>query len=286
MSSYTFECPICFDDLSGSQNSVRTNCMHIFHDDCIQDWLGHKATCPSCNKENPLITKMQKLSQRVLEHHQNLVRNIRLYTELKDCVIHVIGKEKIDDEDLRRVNSFIKKGAVLNFDQESILEVAVHEVNLRVDTWNQNRFLRPRLRRRCERILDLFELLITKGALIYTKDIESCALGLLCEKNKLSNLHQQILQLFLYYFPENTTQDKGEILSVFLYRLLQNNPHLNKYHTRFAEIFFRNGARSDEYVVGGRNIMELVEDLYAVNPSTHLRSIGQTVYLDLQGRYS
>ncbi|KAI8144555.1 hypothetical protein BJV82DRAFT_607708 [Fennellomyces sp. T-0311] len=40
-------CPICADDLySPHMQAVKLSCQHIFHRDCIQNWLDRDTTCP------------------------------------------------------------------------------------------------------------------------------------------------------------------------------------------------------------------------------------------------
>lgn len=38
-------CPICYDDYS-NDTMVQTNCKHLFHRSCIEQW--EKNTCPMC----------------------------------------------------------------------------------------------------------------------------------------------------------------------------------------------------------------------------------------------
>ncbi|KAJ3447700.1 praja ring finger ubiquitin ligase [Anaeramoeba flamelloides] len=41
------ECSICLDEIE--EDGVSTTCGHVFHDDCIRDWLSRKQVCPNCN---------------------------------------------------------------------------------------------------------------------------------------------------------------------------------------------------------------------------------------------
>ena len=40
-------CVICLDDIT--DKTVELKCVHIYHYDCIKEWIEVKATCPLCN---------------------------------------------------------------------------------------------------------------------------------------------------------------------------------------------------------------------------------------------
>ena len=42
------KCIICFDDLEEKEIGRMINCEHIFHKECINQWLNVKQTCPCC----------------------------------------------------------------------------------------------------------------------------------------------------------------------------------------------------------------------------------------------
>ncbi|CAH8387815.1 unnamed protein product [Eruca vesicaria subsp. sativa] len=44
------QCSICIEDLSKSQQSIikMPNCLHIFHQNCLFEWLSQKNSCPLC----------------------------------------------------------------------------------------------------------------------------------------------------------------------------------------------------------------------------------------------
>lgn len=45
------ECPICLQDLLGSDILVELLCEHKYHTHCISEWLGENNTCPLCRRE-------------------------------------------------------------------------------------------------------------------------------------------------------------------------------------------------------------------------------------------
>mmetsp|Transcript_97089 Transcript_97089/g.202831 ORF Transcript_97089/g.202831 Transcript_97089/m.202831 type:complete len:367 (-) Transcript_97089:156-1256(-) len=48
------ECPICLDTLEAGKSAIRLPCSHLFHEDCIKDWLQKKSNaCPVCRFELP-----------------------------------------------------------------------------------------------------------------------------------------------------------------------------------------------------------------------------------------
>jgi len=45
-------CPICFEEI---ENAVCTQlpCLHVYHSECIEKWLGMRSTCPTCRYQLP-----------------------------------------------------------------------------------------------------------------------------------------------------------------------------------------------------------------------------------------
>jgi len=42
-------CSICLDDVETGQYIKKLECSHVFHFNCIDEWLKIKKTCPNCN---------------------------------------------------------------------------------------------------------------------------------------------------------------------------------------------------------------------------------------------
>lgn len=49
------ECSICFDivDVNDIFTSIKSNCNHYFHVDCIKQWIYKKNDCPNCRYLQP-----------------------------------------------------------------------------------------------------------------------------------------------------------------------------------------------------------------------------------------
>lgn len=45
-----FECSICFDEFKENELLKQLNCKHIFHKECLSQWLLNESNCPICNK--------------------------------------------------------------------------------------------------------------------------------------------------------------------------------------------------------------------------------------------
>ena len=45
-----FECSICFDIFKENELLKQLNCKHIFHKECLSQWLLNENKCPACNK--------------------------------------------------------------------------------------------------------------------------------------------------------------------------------------------------------------------------------------------
>ena len=50
---YPRECCICMSDFSEGEVIVVTNCEHVFHKRCCQEWLQQARTCPVCRTDIP-----------------------------------------------------------------------------------------------------------------------------------------------------------------------------------------------------------------------------------------
>eukprot|EP00929_Paragymnodinium_shiwhaense_P074815 TRINITY_DN38283_c0_g2_i1.p1 TRINITY_DN38283_c0_g2~~TRINITY_DN38283_c0_g2_i1.p1 ORF type:complete len:354 (+),score=99.66 TRINITY_DN38283_c0_g2_i1:182-1243(+) len=47
------ECSICLDELVVGQPALRIPCGHLYHEDCVRDWLKKSNECPVCRYELP-----------------------------------------------------------------------------------------------------------------------------------------------------------------------------------------------------------------------------------------
>lgn len=45
------ECIICFEDHSIGDIACKLPCGHLFHPECLKDWLEKQASCPICRYE-------------------------------------------------------------------------------------------------------------------------------------------------------------------------------------------------------------------------------------------
>ena len=64
------ECVICIDPIVNQTDCRMLSCFHIFHSDCIENWLTQTASCPICNKE--LNTK-ENIRLDLKEHQMNSI---------------------------------------------------------------------------------------------------------------------------------------------------------------------------------------------------------------------
>jgi hypothetical protein len=55
------ECAICMTEFENTEKIIHLPCKHIFHTDCITEWLKHNKICPVCKKQ---INKRQQQQQQ------------------------------------------------------------------------------------------------------------------------------------------------------------------------------------------------------------------------------
>ena len=50
--TYKSDCQICFETFTDQDEAImEMPCQHLYHKDCLMDWLTKKNTCPVCRKE-------------------------------------------------------------------------------------------------------------------------------------------------------------------------------------------------------------------------------------------
>lgn len=60
LSSQELSCPICLDDIQGSEEVRRLPCRHCFHVTCIDGWLRISRACPMCNADVAAATPIKE----------------------------------------------------------------------------------------------------------------------------------------------------------------------------------------------------------------------------------
>jgi hypothetical protein len=48
-------CCVCMENFSCNQDVFFLPCKHIFHHDCLSEWIRYKNECPTCRNELDLI---------------------------------------------------------------------------------------------------------------------------------------------------------------------------------------------------------------------------------------
>ncbi|CAO1442067.1 unnamed protein product [Diamesa hyperborea] len=76
------ECLICFHRLLARENNTfSTNCGHVYHKACIEDWVNQNQTCPHCRKPNPVLFQIF-LDHNESDNHDSNDSSSKLQTEL------------------------------------------------------------------------------------------------------------------------------------------------------------------------------------------------------------
>lgn len=44
------DCSVCLDSLHNSKELIQLVCGHIYHKECVYEWISRKNTCPNCRK--------------------------------------------------------------------------------------------------------------------------------------------------------------------------------------------------------------------------------------------
>lgn len=59
---FSTECSICIDKFSKSSDVIQLECNHIFHEECIKQWLKTSKTCPVCRKRVNITISDQEIN--------------------------------------------------------------------------------------------------------------------------------------------------------------------------------------------------------------------------------
>eukprot|EP00933_Yihiella_yeosuensis_P054191 TRINITY_DN5257_c0_g2_i1.p1 TRINITY_DN5257_c0_g2~~TRINITY_DN5257_c0_g2_i1.p1 ORF type:complete len:299 (-),score=66.30 TRINITY_DN5257_c0_g2_i1:235-1131(-) len=98
-------CCICLNSFRMGDKAMRVPCGHIYHPDCIKEWLGNSNQCAVCRYElatdDPEYEKLRKASQRTLRMRRSEVQR-RSVAELHFLAAHlgVDTKKCLEKEEL------------------------------------------------------------------------------------------------------------------------------------------------------------------------------------------
>eukprot|EP00928_Gymnodinium_smaydae_P044675 TRINITY_DN29802_c0_g1_i1.p1 TRINITY_DN29802_c0_g1~~TRINITY_DN29802_c0_g1_i1.p1 ORF type:complete len:269 (+),score=44.21 TRINITY_DN29802_c0_g1_i1:110-916(+) len=62
--SESSECTVCFESMELGQPGVRIPCGHLYHEDCITQWLSKSNECPVCRYELPTDDKEYEIGRK------------------------------------------------------------------------------------------------------------------------------------------------------------------------------------------------------------------------------
>ena len=64
------ECVICIDPVQNDSDCKMLSCFHIFHSDCITNWLVTTSSCPMCNKA---FRRREHIKLDLKKHQMNAI---------------------------------------------------------------------------------------------------------------------------------------------------------------------------------------------------------------------
>lgn len=117
------ECSICLDELILGQPALRIPCGHLYHEDCVNDWLKKSNECPVCRFELPTDDaayeggRLERMAGRKIRlRHDDLAA--RSAGELKRLALFL----KIDTKGCLEKSEFVERIAASS--QVQIVEAA------------------------------------------------------------------------------------------------------------------------------------------------------------------
>eukprot|EP00814_Leptocylindrus_danicus_P009554 CAMPEP_0116029746 /NCGR_PEP_ID=MMETSP0321-20121206/16346_1 /TAXON_ID=163516 /ORGANISM="Leptocylindrus danicus var. danicus, Strain B650" /LENGTH=730 /DNA_ID=CAMNT_0003504227 /DNA_START=52 /DNA_END=2241 /DNA_ORIENTATION=+ len=89
---YPKECCICMVDFVGDDVIVATECEHIFHKQCCQEWLRQSRTCPVCRTDIPASQGMMNMNSTSVS-----VSGLRLHSPTSSLHLTPNGASRISN---------------------------------------------------------------------------------------------------------------------------------------------------------------------------------------------
>lgn len=92
------DCCICLEDHTIGTKVIRMPCAHMFHSDCIHDWLSRHCTCPVCRYELPTLDeayergrkeRMKHIKPRIPFHQLEKMSKGELQNLCRQCSISI-----------------------------------------------------------------------------------------------------------------------------------------------------------------------------------------------------
>jgi len=62
---YSDQCPVCLSNFYGTERVGVLNCGHVFHPECIKQWLKQSKSCPLCRQQNAFLAKIYDSKEHV-----------------------------------------------------------------------------------------------------------------------------------------------------------------------------------------------------------------------------
>ena len=101
-------CSVCLNDLNFSnQNISVVKCGHIFHHDCLQEWIQTRKSCPECRSQIGKNSLVKKIYPKVSEDNINFYNGnlseskalFELLAKNNECSQKAVMKRVVDLED-------------------------------------------------------------------------------------------------------------------------------------------------------------------------------------------
>lgn len=56
-----YDCSICLEPLKKEELLIKLQCDHVFHKDCIDEWIEKNHKCPNCNRSTLISSRQEEL---------------------------------------------------------------------------------------------------------------------------------------------------------------------------------------------------------------------------------
>lgn len=119
------ECCICFDEFGGNNNSPinATKCGHLFHKNCITEWLKQSQKCPQCNQAAN-THELRSIFLNAVTGRRSEILDSTIVHEFRDFQEDLLAEqENLKEENKKLLQSFDKSQKEIHRLQAEVLRL-------------------------------------------------------------------------------------------------------------------------------------------------------------------
>ena len=117
-------CVICITEFQKDDTVLSLPCLHIFHKECIVNWLKKNSSCPLCKYEVSLVLDIEinPIKEKIINPREQLLNKLShgkevVSSKLKWLAKHIINKSKEVND---KIHDILKKSPLNKNDNDNV----------------------------------------------------------------------------------------------------------------------------------------------------------------------